>query len=87
MLYGALFVAIYAIINREPFIFDPSLPYVVSLVYLSLFGSVLAFGAYLLLMARVGAHAGVRAPSQVPLGFRAGNLHLFDAESGARLGA
>ncbi len=35
--------------------FDARLPYVVSLAYLALFGSIAAFGAYFLLLKRVGA--------------------------------
>jgi drug/metabolite transporter (DMT)-like permease len=56
MLYGAIFVAIYAALTGERFIFDSSFSYVSSLLYLALFGSVIAFSAYLTLMARIGAH-------------------------------
>jgi len=55
MMYGAIFVAIYAALTGDRFIFDTSLAYVASLLYLALFGSVLAFGAYLTLMGRIGA--------------------------------
>jgi drug/metabolite transporter (DMT)-like permease len=55
MLYGALFVGLYAAIAGRPFRFDTSLPYVASLLYLALFGSVFAFLAYLTLLGRIGA--------------------------------
>ncbi len=44
-----------AVINGSTFTFDPSFSYVVSLLYLALFGSVIAFGAYLTLLGRIGA--------------------------------
>jgi drug/metabolite transporter (DMT)-like permease len=56
MLYGGLLTAVIAIGRGETFSFDPSPGYVISLVYLSVFGSVLAFGAYLTLLGRIGAH-------------------------------
>ena len=55
MMYGAGFVALYAAFSGDRFAFDWSFPYVASLLYLALFGSVLAFGAYLTLMKRIGA--------------------------------
>jgi drug/metabolite transporter (DMT)-like permease len=55
MLYGALFVALYAVAIGQPFLFDWSAGYLLSLGYLALFGSVLAFGAYLTLMGQIGA--------------------------------
>jgi len=38
------------------FTFDGSPSYVASLVYLAVFGSIVAFGAYLTLLGRIGAH-------------------------------
>jgi drug/metabolite transporter (DMT)-like permease len=55
MAYGALFMFILAAINGAPFTFNPSLRYVASLLFLALFGSVIAFGAYLTLLGRIGA--------------------------------
>ncbi|HEV3017542.1 MAG TPA: EamA family transporter [Burkholderiaceae bacterium] len=55
MLYGALFVAVYAALDGERFVFDGSIAYVVSLLYLAVFGSVIAFVAYLTLLGRIGA--------------------------------
>ena len=56
MLYGALITAAAAATMGETFTFDRSWRYVSSLVYLAVFGSIVAFGAYLTLMKRIGAH-------------------------------
>ena len=67
MLYGALITAAAAAAMGERFNFDPSVRYVVSLVYLAVFGSVFAFGAYLTLMQRIGAHRAGYAMVAVPV--------------------
>jgi drug/metabolite transporter (DMT)-like permease len=57
--YGAAFVALSCGLAGRPFAFDPSFRYLGSLVFLAVFGSILAFGAYLTLVGRIGAgHAG-----------------------------
>lgn len=56
MLYGAVITGAAAAAMREKFIFEPSWRYVSSLAYLAVFGSIVAFGAYLTLMKRIGAH-------------------------------
>ena len=55
MLYGSLFMLIIALILNKPFDFDPSLSYILSLAYLALFGSVIAFSCYLTLLGKIGA--------------------------------
>ena len=55
MLYGAALVTLYCLVLGRPFAFDPSLRYLGSLAFLAVFGSVLAFGAYLTLIGRIGA--------------------------------
>jgi drug/metabolite transporter (DMT)-like permease len=55
MLYGSLAVALYCAARGVRFTFDLSLPYVASLAYLAVFGSVFAFVAYLTLLRRIGA--------------------------------
>jgi drug/metabolite transporter (DMT)-like permease len=55
MLYGALFVAVFALVTRQPYLFDWSPRYLLSLAYLAVFGSILAFGAFLALLGRIGA--------------------------------
>jgi drug/metabolite transporter (DMT)-like permease len=67
MTYGAIFVAIYAVFTGERFILDTSFDYVASLFYLGLFGSVLAFGAYLTLMGRIGADGAGYTSVAIPI--------------------
>jgi drug/metabolite transporter (DMT)-like permease len=55
MLYGTIILLAYALFSGARFSFDPSFRYVGSLLYLALFGSVIAFGAYLTLVGRIGA--------------------------------
>lgn len=54
MSYGAGMMAILALVQGIMPVFDSSLSFNLSLLYLSLFGSVLAFGAYLTLVGRIG---------------------------------
>lgn len=56
MTYGALFTGLIAVAGGNEFTFDTSVEYVVSLLYLAVFGSIIAFGAYLTLLGRIGAH-------------------------------
>ncbi len=66
MAYGAFAAAIGATITGAAWSFDPRPGYVWSLLYLAVFGSVAAFGAYLTLLQRVGAgpasYVGVSTP-------------------------
>jgi drug/metabolite transporter (DMT)-like permease len=55
MLYGTIVLLAYALFSGAEFSFDPTFRYVGSLIYLALFGSVIAFGAYLTLIGRIGA--------------------------------
>jgi drug/metabolite transporter (DMT)-like permease len=55
MLYGSLAVALYCVLRGIRFGFDFSFPYLASLGYLALFGSVFAFISYLTLLQRIGA--------------------------------
>ena len=55
MMYGALFTLLVALILRQSFVTDWTPKYIVSLGYLSVFGTVIAFGAYLSLVGRIGA--------------------------------
>ena len=54
MAYGTVGLALIAVIRGTPVDFDPSWPYIVSLLYLSLAGTSLAFGLYLMLIKRIG---------------------------------
>jgi drug/metabolite transporter (DMT)-like permease len=53
--YGTAGLALIATIRGTPVAFDPHWPYVLSLLYLSLAGTALAFGLYLALIKRIGA--------------------------------
>ena len=54
MAYGAATLAVLALLRGAPVAFDSSWPYVVSLLYLSLAGTSLAFGFYLALLKKIG---------------------------------
>ncbi len=54
MVYGAAFNGLIALALGREFSFEPTVGYVGSLVYLALFGSAIAFGAYLTLIGRIG---------------------------------
>ena len=56
MFYGAILTGIVALFEGHPFVFEFSIGYVASLAYLTIFGSIVAFGAYLTLLGRIGAH-------------------------------
>jgi drug/metabolite transporter (DMT)-like permease len=66
MAYGAAVIALVALAEQTPWSFDASPRYVLSLAYLALFGSVIAFGAYLTLLGKIGparaAYVGVAVP-------------------------
>jgi drug/metabolite transporter (DMT)-like permease len=54
MLYGAGIMFLFAIFRGTQLEFDLSIGYVASLIYLAVFGSVIAFGSYLTLLGRIG---------------------------------
>lgn len=67
MLYGAMLTAIIAVFEGHAFTFEGTFTYIASLVYLALFGSVVAFGAYLTLLGRIGAHKAGYATVMFPV--------------------
>jgi drug/metabolite transporter (DMT)-like permease len=67
MAYGAAFTGMTAVARGQSFDFDPSAGYVISLLYLTVFGSILAFGAYLTLLGRIGAHRAGYAVVMFPV--------------------
>ncbi len=67
MLYGALFTAVIALTNGHEFSFEWTVAYVGSLAYLTVFGSIVAFGAYLTLLGRIGAHKAGYAMVMFPV--------------------
>lgn len=54
MLYSAIFLALYVLLNGGSFTFDFGAPYVLSLLYLSVFGTVVAFAFYFMLLRDIG---------------------------------
>lgn len=67
MAYGAVFMTVLALLRGAPLSFDFSPGYVGSLLYLAIFGSVLAFGFYLTLLARIGADRAAYAAVVFPI--------------------
>lgn len=65
--YGALIMLGMALFNGEPLAFEYTPEYVVSLLYLVIFGTVLAFGCYLTLLARIGPSRAAYALIMVPI--------------------
>jgi drug/metabolite transporter (DMT)-like permease len=67
MLYAALSVAAYCAVRGIPFTFDASARYVSSLLYLAVFGSVVAFVTYLTLLHRIGAGRSGYTAAAIPV--------------------
>jgi drug/metabolite transporter (DMT)-like permease len=67
MAYGTLLLALYALALQRPWLFDPSLGYVASLVYLALIGSVVAFLFYYGLARRRGYAAATYVTALTPV--------------------
>lgn len=66
MLYGSLFIFVVALVQGKDFNFEFTVSYISSLIYLSLFGSVIAFGCYLTLLNNIGAHKASYATIMFP---------------------
>ena len=66
MLYGAGFSLLFALALGRPLRFEATVPYILSLLYLAILGSVIAFAGYLTLLKRIGAaragYIGVMVP-------------------------
>lgn len=54
MSYGTVFMVILSLARGIPLTFDPAFSYIISLLYLAVFGSVIAFGSYLTLLGNIG---------------------------------
>lgn len=55
MLYGAIAMFLFALISGHTPTYEYTLSYTLSLLYLAIFGSLVAFGAYLTLIGNIGA--------------------------------
>jgi drug/metabolite transporter (DMT)-like permease len=67
MFYGSILTGAIAIWQGKTFHFDTSPEYVISLLYLTVFGSIIAFGSYLTLLGRIGAHKAGYAMVMFPV--------------------
>ena len=67
MLYGSISVALYCAARGIPFNWDASPGYQISMAYLSVFGSVVAFVGYLTLLKRIGAGRAGYTAAVIPL--------------------
>ncbi|MFQ5634021.1 MAG: DMT family transporter [Gammaproteobacteria bacterium] len=67
MLYGGLLNTAIAAARGQPLDFDPSPAYVASLLFLAVFGSVVAFGCYLTLLGRIGAGRAGYSMVMIPI--------------------
>jgi len=55
MFYGAIYMILLGVFTGKQFVFDTSMAYITSIIYLTLFGSIFAFGSYLTLIGKIGA--------------------------------
>lgn len=55
MFYGALLMLLLVFVTNTPLSFDVSFRYISSLIYLAVFGSIIAFYSYLTLLGKIGA--------------------------------
>ena len=67
MAYGSLIMAVFAFFSGVPFNYELTTSYSLSLLYLAIFGSILAFGSYLTLIGRVGADKAAYAAVLFPV--------------------
>ncbi len=67
MAYAAIIMFALAAILRKPFRFDMSLPYMGSLLYLAVLGSVVAFYCYFSLIGEIGADKAAYAAVVIPV--------------------
>jgi drug/metabolite transporter (DMT)-like permease len=67
MIYGALVLALFCLATGRAFVFDASVAYVVSLLYLAIIGSVIAFLVYYTLARRRGYAMASYVSAVVPL--------------------
>ena len=67
MLYGAIIMLVIALIAGKPFQFDLSFPYISSLLYLAIFGSIIAFSCYLTLLGNIGADKSAYVTLVIPV--------------------
>jgi drug/metabolite transporter (DMT)-like permease len=67
MFYGPLFMLLICLLMGKQFTFDFSLSYVGSLLYLTIFGSIIAFSSYLTLLGNIGADKSAYVTLVIPV--------------------
>lgn len=67
MAYGAIVLAVIALIQGAPFTYEVTLEYTGSLIYLALFGSIIAFGSFLTLLGKIGPERASYAMVMFPI--------------------
>lgn len=67
MAYGTILMLAVALIKGKQFAFILSTSYVTALIYLAVFGSIVAFGCYLTLIGRIGADRAAYATLLFPI--------------------
>ncbi len=67
MMYGALFMLIISLLMGIHFSFEISYAYIGSLLYLSIFGSIIAFTCYLTLLGKIGADKAAYVTLIIPV--------------------
>ncbi len=67
MAYGSACMALIVLVRGTSVTIEMTAPYLVSLIYLALFGSVIAFGCYLSLVGRIGAGRAAYATLLFPV--------------------
>jgi drug/metabolite transporter (DMT)-like permease len=65
--YGALWCAVLVVLRGDRFTIDLTAPYLLSLAYLAVFGSVIAFGFYLTLLGRIGPERAAYSALLIPI--------------------
>ena len=67
MFYGPFFMLLICLFMGKPFTFDLSFSYISSLLYLTIFGSIIAFSSYLTLLGNIGADKSAYVTLVIPL--------------------
>ncbi len=67
MTYGACLLWLFILITGQPLIFDPRAPYVMSMVFLVIFGTVIAFASFLRLVRSIGPGRAAYATVLFPI--------------------
>ncbi len=67
MAYGAIVMLVISVVSGQEFVFPPTISYISSLLYLAIFGSIVAFGLYLTLLGRIGSAKSAYVAMLIPV--------------------